>query len=502
MKIATILIVEDRSENRDLLATLLRYRGYRVLEAMDAKAGLAVASTAVPDLIITDVVMPEVDGYEFVRQLRAQESSAKIPVIFWTASFGQHENARALAESCGVACILTKPSEPEAVFAAVEQVLSFSPDVAVPPLPVEFDQRHTRLLTDKVFDQVRELEATNERLRASESQYRALFEDNPFPMWILDDQSERFLAVNQAAMRHYGYSREEFRELSLNRITVVETSPASPPPETNSRRHRGKAGDVIEVAVFCQQISFEERRARLELIEDVTERNRTAQKIRKSEDQLRLMGERLRSAREEERTRISRHLHDALGQDLTALRMTSEWMLKRLALISASEAGAAIETRVHSSLKLIDEMIATVQKIATDLRPGVLDYGIGAAIEWFVQEFQSRSEIDCTVVVPDLEETLDPVRATEMYRIFQEAITNVARHSSATKLDVDLRWEEGHLLLRVNDNGRGITAEQLASREAIGLLGMRERASLIGASVSFTGRAEGGTSVCLDVPLG
>lgn len=499
---ATVLIVEDRSDDRRFLAALLRQRGHVVVEAAGAADGLLVAGTAPPDLIITDVLMPVIDGYEFVRRLRINEVTANIPIIFWTAVFSGQESAAVLAKNCGVDCILPKPSTSQAIFDAIDRVLANPSGSTELPVPPEFDKAHANLLTDKIFDQIRELETANESLHASEGQYRTLFESNPFPMWILDDLSRRFLAVNNAAIRHYGYSAQEFLGMSIRELSMTEKDAMAPGTQRSiTTHHYLKNGGEIEVAVFGQATVFEGRRAQLELIEDVTERNRNERKVRESEAQLHHLAERLLCAQEEERTRIARNLHDNLGQQLTALRMALDWTLRRLPESPASRTEGEIQRALRSSAAMIGEMTRTVQRIATELRPGLLDFGIGVAIEYLVQEFQSRSEMICTVDVPEHEAPVDPAMATETYRIFQEVLTNVARHSGATRLDVDLKLEAASLVLEVHDNGKGITQDQIGSSDSIGLLGMRERAAMIGSALSIQGSPESGTTVRLEVPL-
>jgi len=166
---ATILVVDDLSANRDVLVSLLRYKGHRLLEAEDGAQGLTVARAEHPDLLITDVLMPVMDGYELVRQLRIDPATREIPVVFYTAHYGERE-ARALALSTGVSEILTKPVEAEEVLRIVDRILSddfnrvSSPEPS--PLATEFDRDHLRLLTDKLSDKTRDLTASNARLRA------------------------------------------------------------------------------------------------------------------------------------------------------------------------------------------------------------------------------------------------------------------------------------------------------------------------------------------------
>ena len=160
---ATILIVDDQPANRDYLVTLLGYGGHRLLEAADGAEALEIARAERPGLIIADVLMPTMDGYELVRQLRADPALAQTPVIFCTAHYHE-QDARSLALSCGVSRVLTKPSEPEDVLNAVESVLGLAPRRTIPEPPEDFDREHLRVLTDKLSQKAEDLGATNERL--------------------------------------------------------------------------------------------------------------------------------------------------------------------------------------------------------------------------------------------------------------------------------------------------------------------------------------------------
>jgi PAS domain S-box-containing protein len=162
---ATLLIVDDRPDNREYLVTLLGYGGHRLLQAADGAEALAVARSKRPDLVLADILMPTMDGYEFVHQLRADPDLAATPVIFCTAHYLERE-AQTLAEACGVAHILTKPMEPEVVLRTVDAVLCRTPTAAVPPRPEQFDREHLLLLTDKLSQKADELKRTNERLAA------------------------------------------------------------------------------------------------------------------------------------------------------------------------------------------------------------------------------------------------------------------------------------------------------------------------------------------------
>jgi signal transduction histidine kinase len=221
-----------------------------------------------------------------------------------------------------------------------------------------------------------------------------------------------------------------------------------------------------------------------------------AERLRTHEE-LRNLSLYLETAREEERTRIAREIHDELGQALTALKMDLSWLRKRL----GPEAGM-FEAKTDSMEKVIDDTITTVQRLSGELRPGILDdLGLAAAIEWQAGEFEKRTGILCRVQVSPENMTLDRERSTAVFRIFQEALTNVARHAHATKVAVSLEQEEARVNLTVVDNGRGITEKEMSSSKSFGLLGIRERVRFLGGDIVIEGRPKKGTTVRVAIPL-
>ena len=221
------------------------------------------------------------------------------------------------------------------------------------------------------------------------------------------------------------------------------------------------------------------------------------QALEHSREELRQLTAGLLLAREEERTAIAREIHDVLGQTLTALKMDVMWIGAR----SPADAPAAIRQKVTAMAGLIDDMIVTVRRIATSLRPGVLDdLGLAAAVEWQAQELEQRTDIHCTFRSSVDESALDPPASTALFRILQEALTNVARHSRARRVAVTLEHAGTDIVLEVRDEGVGITAADAASVRSIGLAGMRERAQLVGGGFSISGAAGAGTTVRAQVP--
>ena len=228
------------------------------------------------------------------------------------------------------------------------------------------------------------------------------------------------------------------------------------------------------------------------------ERQRAEDKLRRSLEQLRALTTYLQYVREEERTRIAREVHDELGQALTGLKLDMSWLGIRLEKRRAKTEQEKVKTMVAH----IDATIQTVRRIATELRPGILDgLGLVAALEWQANEFQTRTNIPCVVTANVSDAGWDQDFITVFFRIFQETLTNVIRHANATRVDVHLFKEDDALVLTVADNGRGISEEEIANTKSIGLVGMRERAMLIGGEVTLHGAPGKGTTVTLRVPL-
>jgi signal transduction histidine kinase len=226
------------------------------------------------------------------------------------------------------------------------------------------------------------------------------------------------------------------------------------------------------------------------LLNNILERQRSL-------DQLRALAARLQSVREEERTRVAREIHDELGQALTAIKFEFTSLLQNLP--SEEE---LVGRRSQAILKLLNEAFQSVRRIGTELRPAMLDdLGLVASIEWLAEEFGARRGIKVQLSLPDVDLVLDQERATALFRILQETLTNVARHANATQVTVRLAEEDGGLLLEVRDNGKGIGEEQLSNgTKSLGILGMRERVLLLGGALTISGAPGTGTTVSVLIP--
>lgn len=474
-------------------------------------------------------------------------------------------------------------------------------------------------------------------LKASEQKYRFLFDNNPLPMWMLSLPERQFLAVNNSAVEHYGYSHEEF--LSMN---ASDIRPADEVDKFNDSlkilrpgiynagvwRHLKKDGSIISVEILAHNTMFDGKAARLIAANDVTERLRTEQALRQSEEvnrlimssslnaivcmdldgkiifwnrqaekifgwekeevigrmlgetilpvefrdrqraslqkyldtgtsnllnkllemtainkdgdefyielaivpvrengneflccfvqditerkkseeqlkqsheQLRQLASHLQDVREEEQKRIAREVHDELGQQITGLKMDVAWIWKKIA---ATKVDISIEEKLKEMTSLLDSAVKTIRKIASELRPSILDdMGLVAALEWQSVEFQKRFQIPIEFTSSSQMPEVDSAIATGLFRLFQESLTNVARHSRATMVSAKLDMDEEKITLSIADNGKGFDTEQSGGRKTLGLLGMKERTLMMNGRLNFISAPGKGTTVSIVVPL-
>lgn len=233
------------------------------------------------------------------------------------------------------------------------------------------------------------------------------------------------------------------------------------------------------------------------LSREIVARKLIEEDLRKAGERLRASTAQIESEREDERTRLAREIHDGLGQALTGLRMDLSWLEKRL---PGDQVEAAARTK--SMFRLVDATLQSVQRISSALRPQVLDdVGLIGTLRWQATEFQVRTGIRCKADLPAEEPVVDRVRATAAFRIVQEALANVARHAGATRVDMGLQVDTDNLILKIADNGRGVSEAQLQDPKSLGLLGVRERAFLLGGTVAIEGKGGKGTTVTLSIPL-
>lgn len=261
---------------------------------------------------------------------------------------------------------------------------------------------------------------------------------------------------------------------------------------------RRKDGRNIECLISASRIGDSLKHRNIVITyEDITESKQSKYELEKSREQLRNLSAHLESAREEERSRIARELHDELGQMLTALHMDIVILNKKI-----PPDFTYLRERTDSMAALVDMTMSTLKKIYMDLRPGMLDHlGLADAMGWQAEEFEKRTGIECKVTFSPEEFDVHPDLSTALFRIFQETLTNVSRHAEATSVNISLKTRNGGIELIVKDNGKGITEDQLSKPDSYGLIGISERAYHWGGNVHILGKKDQGTTVKVSIPF-
>jgi PAS domain S-box-containing protein len=344
-------------------------------------------------------------------------------------------------------------------------------------------------------------------LRQSEEKYKLLFESNPLPMWMFSLPDYSIIDVNEAALRQYGYEKEHFLSLSAldlrpeeeveRFLTYQNTAYRLGTRNAGIWKHKRKDGSIIYVDILSHDVIYEGRAVRLILANDVTDKYIAEEKLKESYESIRQLTDHLQNIREEERAHIAREIHDELGQQLTVLKMDVSWLNKRM--MDESE---PIREKLKSLTEMLDGTVKTVRRISSELRPSLLDdLGLVATIDWHSKEFEKRSGIKTEFMEPEADFNLSESQKTGIFRIFQESLTNVARHSGADKVSISLQHTDDNLTLCIEDNGKGFDRQRVQNRRTLGILGMKERTAMMGGSYEIQSVAGKGTKVIVTVPL-
>jgi len=234
----------------------------------------------------------------------------------------------------------------------------------------------------------------------------------------------------------------------------------------------------------------------VEDFKDISERKKFVHELMRSHERLRDLTSHLQVVREEERALVAREIHDELGQALTALKMDVHWLLHRL-----PQQDRPLIDKSRRMSKLIDRTVQSVRRICTELRPGLLDdFGLSAAMEWEAQEFSKRTNVQCQILSDPEDIILPQGVSTAIFRIFQETMTNIARHANATRVQVIIKRHGDTVEMQVSDNGKGITQAQIRNPGSFGITGMRERVHYLGGNLFISGNT-GGTTVNVAIPI-
>lgn len=377
-------------------------------------------------------------------------------------------------------------------------------------------------LERRVAERTAELEAANRTLmdeieagnlaraalRAKEQSYRFLFESNPVPLCVFDHETLCYVEANPALLKQYGYSRDEFIGMKVDRILpadelarkqdYLDTGPSGQ-NSVGRWRNLKKDGTPIDVEVFHHVVLLDGRPHSIALAVDVTERSKAEEALQNYTGRLQILSQQLLNVQEAERCRIARELHDDIGQTLTAVKLGVQSV--RAAL--KDETAAA---RLEDTIQLTAQVLEQVRSLSLDLRPPLLDeLGLVAALDSHIRKHASRAGLQVHFNAKSLPVRPPSVVATACFRVVQEALTNVMRHAQASSVWISLKLEDRALRVRVTDDGRGYdpetTRQQALKGKSIGLLSMMERATLIGGWCEIVSSPGTGTSVRASFPL-
>jgi PAS domain S-box-containing protein len=473
---ATVFIVEDDSQITLLIRTYLTRSGYRVAGAAPAgDEALVQIEVARPDLVLMDISLEgELDGIQTATVVAAR---FEIPVVFLTGLADEETLQRSQqAEAFGY---LLKPFDQEDLKAAIDLALS----------------KHR----------------TESHLRHVDRWFAAAIRSITDGV-IATDQADRITFLNPVAERLTGHSAGQALGRALARTFVLaEETPdgtrSEPATKAEGLRFEARLVDAdqqmhpIECTAAPLRNAEGRTIGRIIVFRDISARHQAEFELHQSHEQMRALTGHLQTAREAERQHIAREIHDEFGQLLTGLRMDLVWLDKRLQQTGGPGSLEPLQRRLSATLNLVDTMVKQVRRIASELRPGVLDdLGLVAALEWQAREWQERTHIPCRFTSSHDHVALSLEPRTALFRIFQEALTNVARHAEATAVDASLVFNPGNIRLVVSDNGKGLPP-QPAPTKSFGLLGMRERAMLSGGTLELAGKPGAGTTVSVQIPI-
>ncbi len=483
-KKAKILVVEDEKIiAKDIESTLKRIGHESAGAVSKGEDAIRLAAECKPDLILMDITLKgSIDGIEAARIIN---ETLKTPIVYITAH--QDEDTIEKTKGTNPYGYITKPLDDRDLNTAINSAM------------YRFDVEN--------------------RLKAAEDKYFRLSENAADMILSQDAAKLNYKYVNASALKITGYSPEdyyetpglldslvhpEWKEQYMFSKQQVMKSNITLPFEFKIIHRTGKEVWLNQRSVVVKNSNSDSETIEA-IVTDVTERKNYEERLEETTQKLRALSNYQQRVREEERLYIAREIHDQLGQDLTVLKMDLSMLGKNSAKMAKEKNIPELEG-VCGELKnmsgSIDAIINKVRKIATELRPDILDkLGLTEAIEWHASEFEKRTGIKCIADIYEGEIELKPEKSISIFRIFQETLTNAARHSGATELKIDVAQKNGWLLLQVADNGRGITDAEMEKGSSLGILGMKERVLILGGLWKMNGENGKGTVVDVRIPL-
>lgn len=448
-----VLVVDDTEVNLRLMEGYLTASNYEVMLASNGALALQLVRDHLPQLILLDVRMPEMDGYAVCRKLKESDDTKDIPVIFITAE--SQADAEELAFAAGGADFIPKPVSRAVTLARVKT--------------------HIALYAQR---------------RSLEGMFRNVIEFAP-DAFVLTDEDGCIVQMNACAERLFGYQRHELQGIALQ--SLVPELLADGQFNTECRR---KDGSLFPAEVSANLLETNHGRLNMAVIRDVSIRKRAESDLSESRQQLRELAAQSEASREAERKHIAREVHDELGQILTALRIDLS-VLK----IQLSNGNPTLEVKLQDMKDLVDQGIHAVRNVAVSLRPAALDMGLVPAIEWLCDHHAKHAGARFEFQTGDENIAIDDIRSVIVFRIVQESLTNIARYANASLVKVTVEQRQDDVCLLVQDDGKGFDVNEITRKKTFGLLGMQERAIALGGTLNIKSEVGLGTQIRVRIPI-
>ena len=493
-----LLIVDDVAANIALLSAITKKINVNLIQALSGAEALEKTRGIELSLAIIDVHMPGMNGYELAVKLNKERLHDKVPVIFLTANhFDEIEVFKGY--DSGAVDYIFKPVNRQVLTSKIRVFLDL------------FNQKQTIIRNSELIKKSSEelirineaLVRREEKLEQEQLFSKALLDSIPGIFYLYTYPELRMVTWNKQHETLFGFEAAEMEgrhvlewHVPENRVAVMNSLSAFMDTGQASVETRLLAKDGHSIPFLLTAVKFKSNGQNylIGIGSDVTERKKAEEELKNSLEQLKQLSQYIEQVRENERIAISRELHDDLGQSLTAVKID-------LGMIKQKVTDDEVILKINKLTALVGETIKTVQRLTSQLRPEIIDdLGLEAAIDWYTKEFEQRTGIK---VLLDMDSGLSmlPNASLTLFRIMQESLTNIARHSSANRVEIGLSQNRESICFRISDNGIGITEDEIKSRKSFGIISMKERTASLGGSFEICSKSGCGTIINLILPL-
>ena len=479
-----ILLIEDSEEDAELLLAEVRHGGYEPIHVRveTARDTLAALQSELWDVVISDYTMPQFSGLAALAIV--QKHDPDLPFIINSGNIGEDIAVEAMRAG------------------AHDYVMKSNLSRLIPAIERELRESVVRRMGRQAQ---RELEE-------NEARFRAIVSNVPGVVFQLQGDGRRgyrFPYISEGSIPLLELTPVQMQDNSslfwellvggdADLQARIKDSARTMLPFNWEGRIRVASGDIVKwFEVRMRPRPLDGDRIQWDgIMENVSQRKQAESELLQSRQQLSALSSHLQKAKEIERTRIAREVHDDIGGNLTALKIDLLWLNNRL-----DQGRGDLLEKARSLENLVDRTMEITSRIARDLRPPLLELGLVAAIEWEAAEFQKRMEIPCIVTCNNEDIPVEPDLGNAAFSIVREVLTNISKHAAATKVAIELSSDDTMLDIKITDNGRGMAHTDLLKKGSFGLRGMLERARNLGGEIHFEGNAGAGTIIAVQLPL-